>query len=779
MPFLRKAMPATRLIVLGLFCLVTASTMTILGTSRVVRSIVNQMEMTRLDYSLKVAWHLIDERGGVSTGPDGELLFGTHPVQGDTAYVDDLTRLVGGVATVFQGDVRIATTIRDPSGARATGTRQDYAAPNPASLWNHSRFLGVVPIFGESYYAAYDPIRDRTGRIVGTIFIGLPQTGVSDVVVQAFSLVVAVAGGGLLLSGIVFYGMGRRLGARIALREDDLERINRRLDTAMDNMANGLAVWDSSSRMVLANRRVASILGVAQDIVVPGLHLRDLISQAMAVGDFGKQTVDEVFDHRMALVAQGREQEFLVEMGDGRTLMIQYRPMGGGGWLTTYDDVTERCRAERELAFMAHHDALTGLGNRTLFHERLSDALARDVGLEVLCLDLDHFKAVNDTMGHAAGDLLLCEVSRRLSACAGATDTVVRLGGDEFAVMREMSAANSLPADFADRIISELSRPYRILGQDVLIGTSVGIAAAPADGASGALLLGRADMALYKAKEGGRGRHRSYEQGLEEALVERQALEADLRHAVDAGEMQMHYQPLVDVKSGKVRGFEALMRWKHAGRGNVSPADFIPVAEESGLIVSLGAWALGTACRDACAWPREVGVAVNLSAVQFKSPSLVAVIRDALLESGLEPERLELEITESVLLRDMEATRAVFDGLRSLGVRIAMDDFGTGYASLSYLRNFPFDKIKIDRSFVNGIGLRRDSEAIVRAVTDLAASLGIASLAEGVETVEQLEHLRRQGCDQVQGYYLGKPLPASEALAAIERLGNGWKTGIA
>ena len=389
--------------------------------------------------------------------------------------------------------------------------------------------------------------------------------------------------------------------------------------------------------------------------------------------------------------------------------------------------------------------------------------------MAVLCLDLDRFKPVNDTLGHPVGDALLRAVAARLLACVREGDTAARLGGDEFAVLQAGAGQPEAAGALARRLVEALSAPYEVLGHQVVVGASVGVALAPGDGRDPDELLKRADMALYRAKADGRGTFRSFEPGMDARLQARRLLELDLRKALAAGELELHYQPLVDLRTGAVSALEALLRWRHPARGLVPPGEFVPLAEEIGLIVPVGGWVLRRACADAAGWPGGVRVAVNLSAAQFRGRELVAAVVGALAAAGLAPARLELEITETVLLRDGEATLATLRELRALGVRIAMDDFGTGYSSLGYLRSFPFDKIKIDRCFVRDLGASADCEAIVRAVTGLGGSLGIATTAEGVETEEQLERLRAEGCDEAQGFHLGRPMPAADVRALLDR----------
>ena len=415
------------------------------------------------------------------------------------------------------------------------------------------------------------------------------------------------------------------------------------------------------------------------------------------------------------------------------------------------------------IAFLAHHDALTGLPNRRLFHDRLEQALAqagRGVDLAVLCLDLDRFKAVNDTLGHPVGDKLLQEVAQRLAACVREGDTLARLSGDEFAILQIGLTRPEDAALLAHRTIRVLGEPYEVASHRVVIGTSIGISVTPRDGASVDALLKNADTALYRAKAEGRGVFRFFEQAMDAELQARRVLELDIRRAIEEAQFELYYQPLISLPTHEISGFEALLRWHHPERGLVSPAEFIPIAEDTGLIDTIGAWVLRQACSEATGWPEHVKIAVNLSPAQFRSDELVGIVNQALIASGLEPSRLELEITESVLLQQDDPNLMTLHRLRQMGVRISMDDFGTGYSSLSYLRSFPFDKIKIDRSFVKGLSNDGGSVAIVRAVTGLSRSLGITTTAEGVETDEQLHCLAREGCHEVQGYLFSKPVPA-------------------
>jgi diguanylate cyclase (GGDEF)-like protein/PAS domain S-box-containing protein len=456
------------------------------------------------------------------------------------------------------------------------------------------------------------------------------------------------------------------------------------------------------------------------------------------------------------LKADGSEIEVLTY---ARRLMFAGHP----AVLVAVVDVTERKQAEARVAYLAQHDALTGLPNRVLFHDRLKESLdtLRRTGrpLAVHCIDLDHFKSVNDTLGHPVGDELLRMVADRLKQNLPETALVARLGGDEFAVIQIEVSHPDEASGLAGKLISALSSHYNIRGHEVVIGASIGIALAPGDGNDCDALLRNADMALYRAKADGRGTAHFFEPEMDRRIQARRVLELDLRKAYVNGEFELYYQPLINLAENRVSGFEALLRWRHPKRGMVSPAEFIPLAEEIGLIGPLGEWVLRQACTEAASWPDDLHIAVNLSPVQFRSKSVVQAVMTALAYSRLTPRRLELEITESVLLADTEANLATLHKLREIGVRISMDDFGTGYSSLSYLRSFPFDKIKIDRSFVNDLTQRPDCMAIIHAVVGLGESLGISTTAEGVETPEQLERLRAEGCTEAQGFLFSPPCP--------------------
>jgi diguanylate cyclase (GGDEF)-like protein len=495
------------------------------------------------------------------------------------------------------------------------------------------------------------------------------------------------------------------------------------------------------------------------------MTLREWIQYRKDSGQF-QGDIDEYCDRIFRNVANGNGTNATYDLPDGRSIHIMMQPIAdGGGWVVTHEDVTQQKRAEAQIAHMAHHDGLTSLPNRVLLHEQLQQSLrwvARGQKLAVLFLDLDNFKSINDTLGHAVGDELLKTVASRLRRCARETDIVARLGGDEFVVVQTPIEDPTEAAALANRIRDTLTAPCEIGGHQLIIDTSIGIATAPGDGADCETLLKNADMALFGAKAAGRGTARFFEQQMDQRMIARRTLELELRRAVSNNEFELHYQPLVALATDRISSCEALLRWRHPTRGLVAPDTFIPLAEETGLITRIGEWVIRTACADAAQWPNDVTVAVNVSPVQFRSQNLTQVIANALGASGLAGTRLTVEITEGVLMDQTEMALATLHQLRGLGVKIAMDDFGTGYCSLSYLQKFPFDKIKIDRSFISELSEKKEASAIVKAVTSLAASFNMVTTAEGVETEEQCEIARSLGCTEMQGFLVSRAQPATE-----------------
>ncbi|HTW72075.1 MAG TPA: EAL domain-containing protein [Acetobacteraceae bacterium] len=549
-----------------------------------------------------------------------------------------------------------------------------------------------------------------------------------------------------------------------------LQTQQQRFDIAAQNMLQGLIMVDHSGNILVVNRRFRELWGLKPDSIAPGTRYADMV--AKVAGNVPLDDLAVIRRNREEAIARNVRSTFVWELSDGRTIAVTHQPMEDG-WVATYEDITERRLAEAKIAHLARYDALTNLPNRALFREALDHALAfarRGQMLALHCLDLDQFKAVNDTLGHPVGDALLQAVAGRLRDGLRGTDTIARLGGDEFAIVQTGLDAPRDATGLADHLIGLIEAPFDVDGHQIVIGVSVGIAFAPADGLDPDVLLKNADLALYRAKLDGRGVYRLFHTEMDAEMQVRRVMELDLRQALGLGQFELFYQPLIDLHAQEAAGFEALLRWRHPERGMIPPDKFIPLAEEIGAIVPIGEWVLRQACAEAASWPGELRVSVNLSPVQFKSRDLVAMIAAALRDSGLPPGRLELEITETVMLQDTAATLATLHNLRCLGVRIAMDDFGTGYSSLSYLRRFPFDRIKIDQSFIRELGRQRDCGAIIRAVIGLSHELGMATTAEGVETREQLRALARAGCSDIQGYLFSRPVPQREISALLRSM---------
>jgi diguanylate cyclase (GGDEF)-like protein len=576
----------------------------------------------------------------------------------------------------------------------------------------------------------------------------------------AFVTLFSVLVGSAAYFGLIFFPL-RMLDRTVG----ELELQNYRFDSALNNMIHGLTMFDGEKRLVVCNQRYRELYGIPEALTQPGATLEEILT-FRAYNEAPPGTDPE--DYKQTLLTFNLEDKSMTTafyFRNGRIIAMRRNPLPGGGWVAAHEDVTEQRQASARIAYLAHHDALTGLANRVLLRERLNESLS-DVGgersLAVLCLDLDNFKEINDSLGHAFGDTLLKRVAERLRTSVAEKDIVARMGGDEFTIVQPGSGQPDAAIELACRLIERISEPYDIDGQRVRVGTSVGVALAPDAGLDADHLMRSADLALYRAKADGGGVCRFFEAEMTERMQSRRRLESDLREALLRGEFELHYQPLLNLKSSELEGVEALLRWNHPARGRISPADFIPVAEEIGFIVPLGEWVLRQACNDAATLPEHIKVAVNLSPVQFKAHNLVSSVFHALSVSGLTAERLELEITESVLLEDTDAAIIMLHQLRALGVRIAMDDFGTGYSSLSYLQRFPFDKIKVDKSFVQGLGHEASSRAVLRTVASLGASLCVETTAEGVETEQQLLAVKAEGISQVQGYLVSKPKPIAE-----------------
>ena len=705
-------------------------------------------------------------------------------------------------------------------------------------------------------------------------------------------LMIAAAGLSALVIAILLFLIVRRMTLQHQESQQRLEQEKHRLDTALNNMTQGLILYDASGRVVVCNQRYIDMYQLSPAVVKPGSHFYDIIRHRKQTGSF-KGDVDEFCSTVLANVAQGKVTHHILESADGRAVQIVNRPLAQGGWVATMEDITERRSLERErdrnyaflrqiidhipsqitvkdardrryvlvnrvaetqfgltsdaivgktardlfprvlaeriasdddeslrsvdglsldehcwentasgnllitskrigirdqagepryiinvvedvtdrrradekIAHLAHYDALTDLPNRVLFREQVERELQRTSRGEqfaLLYIDIDEFKGINDSLGHHVGDELLKVVATRLRSCIRETDLVARLGGDEFAVIQTNAGNVADVVEFVTRIHEAIRQPYHCLGHQLSTDASIGIALAPRDGTDLEQLIKNADLAMYGAKADGRRTHRFFEPAMDASAKARLRMQQDLRQALVDGGFEIHYQPIVDLRHDEVTGCEALLRWRHPERGMISPAEFIPVAEDTGLIVELGEWVLRTACAEAASWPDHVRLAVNVSPVQLKCETLALKLASALAASGLRASRLELEITEAVLIRDDEAALAILHQLRAIGVRIALDDFGTGYSSLSYLKRFPFDKIKIDRCFISDIAEIDGSSAIVQAVVNIAAARNMTTTAEGVETLEQKERLRTLGCTEMQGYLFSAAKPGPE-----------------
>ena len=565
---------------------------------------------------------------------------------------------------------------------------------------------------------------------------------------------------------------------------DTIEKQNLQLDAALNNMVQGLLMFDSAGALIVSNRRLTEMFGLPAEhwktlalglTILQVINLVDrLTNVAMKNKSQNVAVLQNILDRRQAGT-------IVFERTDGRTFCASCSPMADGGFVITLEDTTEQRRTQDQISHMAHYDALTDLPNRIHFYEAIDELLTRGSpsrAFAVLSLDLDHFKSVNDTLGHPIGDKLLQAAADRMRGCTRETDIVARLGGDEFAILQLAFKRPQDATSLAARLIDAVGAPYQLDGHQVIVGTSVGIAIAPADGTVPDQLMKNADLALYRCKEDGGNRYSFFEAQMDARMQKRRALEIDLRKALVNGEFALNYQPIVNLKTGKVTVCEALLRWHQPERGLVPPLEFISIAEETGLIVPIGKWVLERACSDAVEWPGETAVAVNVSPAQFRTGDFVQTVKTALEKSRLPARRLELEITELVLMHDSVAAIALLHQLKGLGVSIAMDDFGTGYSSLGYLRSFPFDRIKIDQSFIRDLSLNKESMAILRAVVGLGSSLNIITTAEGVETQNQLEILRTEGCTDVQGYFFSPPKGAAEIKSLLGSL-NEHETAVA
>jgi diguanylate cyclase (GGDEF)-like protein/PAS domain S-box-containing protein len=614
------------------------------------------------------------------------------------------------------------------------------------------------PVDGQDRLGSARQLRDFPIVVIATTTV---SAALADWRAQVRFLV-AAAGLSMLVIAAMLFLVVRKLSQQHRLAQQRLRREKLRLDTAVNNMTQGLLLFDSSQRLVVCNQRYIEMYGLSAAVLKPGVTFREVIAHRQATGSF----VDDIDEYCSGVLNHvGQRMLNVIETPDGRSIQIVNEPLADGGWVATHEDITERRRTEQRITHLAHYDALTDLPNRALFHERLKLELA-DLApgehLAVHYIDIDEFKSVNDSLGHLIGDELLKSVALSLTRCVPDSSFVARLGGDEFAIVQTNVRTSAEVSDLVTHVFNAIRQPYECLGHQLTADASIGIAIAPEHGLDLDRILKNADLAMYAAKSAGRRTWRFFEPEMEAQVTARRKLEIDLRQAISAHALEVYYQPCVSLHDNRITGCEALLRWRHPERGMISPAEFIPIAEETGLINQVGEWVLMTACAEAASWPADINLAVNVSPVQFKSGTFALKIVAALAASGLPANRLELEITEAVLIRDDEAALAILHQLRGLGVRIALDDFGTGYSSLSYLQRFPFDKIKIDRCFVNDIAEPGGSSSIVQAVVNIAADRHMTTTAEGVETKVQQDLLRALGCSEMQGYLFSPAKPATE-----------------
>jgi diguanylate cyclase (GGDEF)-like protein len=643
--------------------------------------------------------------------------------------------------------------------------RQPPVEPsNPAGRrWPNVRHLLTAKA---GSYETVSPL-DQTPRIVGYKAVSVPPVIVlvsyhrDDRLEAWYQHLYTFGPGALAVIALILLGSGV-----LMWQTGKLAKKNRILEVTLENMAHGLCMFDGEQRLIVCNERYAKMYGLSADQMRPGTTLRAILEARVAAGN-SPEAAQEYIDTRVAEASRNEPYCAVDEFRNGRVIAITHQPIESGGWVAIHQDITDSRRGEERVAYMAHHDLLTGLANRTNFMEKLEEAGTRlrrgQETFTVFMLDLDRFKNVNDSLGHPAGDALLKQTADRLKMALRETDVVARLGGDEFAIIQAGETDQRGAAiELAKRIIALITTPYDVNGNAVSIGTSIGIAMASAESVDPDTLMKQADLALYRAKSDGRNGYCFFDAQMTADAEARRQLECDLREAISRGEIDVHYQPILHVKTRKLFGLEALARWRHPVKGFVPPIEFITLAEETGLIVPLGESVLRTACAAAKLWPAEVKVAVNISAVQFAKSDLLDVVARTLAETGLPAERLELEITETALLENEAAALATLQQLKRLGVAISLDDFGTGYSSLHYLTTFPIDKIKIDKSFTQNITHRADCAAVVASVLALGSGLDLATVAEGVETKQQFEILRASGVKYVQGYLFGAPCPADE-----------------
>jgi diguanylate cyclase (GGDEF)-like protein len=675
---------------------------------------------------------------------------------GGAALFSALLGAVACLAFVRTGDFTAHLVTATTAAGYAAGiTGRNAGRPHIALA---QVVLSVGPM-AAAFLLAQDSLHVKLGLVIVLFAYAL-----TDITLSARNIIVQA-----LVSTRENAALVKRYAAQAAL-----------FDSALNNMSHGLCMFDHNRRLVVSNERFAELSGLPQSAIRTGIGLRELLRLSVEAGNHHGRRARRLLNELDQGLQIGPSKQALVRTSDGKTLALTRRFMADGGSVIIFEDITARRETEAHVARLAAFDELTALPNRMTMREQLGKALEAtrygEGGFALHLIDLDFFKQVNDTLGHPVGDILLKQVSIRLQGLVGEGNFVARFGGDEFVVIQLRLPTRQAADDLAKQVTEAMSLSFDVEGHRVEIGASVGIALAPSDSNDADELLKRADMALYSAKAAGRGTFRFFETAMDDAAQARRAMDLDLREAISRGELEVLFQPLVNLKTGKVSTCEALLRWHHSTKGAISPAEFIPVAEETGLIISLGDWVLQQACNEAANWPSSVRVAVNLSPVQFKDSTLPLRILNALGRSGLPPSRLELEITETTMLQDSQATLGIMSDLRRLGVRMSLDDFGTGYSSLSYLRKFPFQKIKIDGSFVKDLENDEGCIAIIRAITSMGSNLGMSIVVEGVETDAQRILVQKEGCTEVQGYLFGRPMSAS---AIRERLSSKRSRNVA
>jgi len=706
-----------------------------------------------------------------------------------TAWVaDSYVLLAVGIA------IALTATLRDVD-MRAYRRQRAETLKSVAAVrrWEHryiigaTVYLGLMGIWAAASFAVTDDPFVRLFSFAGTIAYLVGTSGrnfasdllvVSQIVAAGVPLSLAmVIGGGyyyifLFIMLLPFFFALRVNSSRLrqtlldaVVATRDVTELARRFDTALNNMPHGLCMFDADHRLLVTNAKLAELLDLPKEIDLNGMTARQMLNESVGAGKAPNLDVERFISDFEAHLS-GLTGSIFVEIRDGQTLALTIQRMENGGSVVIVEDITERRNAEARIHHLAHYDSLTDLPNRTYLHDELHRMLSdmRRAGpLAILFVDLDQFKQVNDTLGHPRGDELLRIVASRLRRLIRSRDVVARFGGDEFVILQSPIRSSNDAAELAQRVVEELSRPYQIDEHQIVIGASVGIAMAPRDGVDADFILKNADMALYHAKSGGRGIWRFFEPEMDARAQARRALELDLRRALAENEFELFYQPIINLKSMRITACEALIRWRHPQRGMVSPMEFIPVAEDMGLIIEIGDWVLREAARECMQWPGDVRVAVNLSPVQFRRDNLQAVIAQALAQAQLPASRLEVEITESVLLQDVTKTREMLGAFSAMGLRISLDDFGTGYSGLSYLNSFPLDKVKIDRSFVRSLETDPRALTLLRGIANLTAALGMTVTVEGVETEAQLATLAAEPeIDEAQGYLFSVPIPSRQ-----------------